>query len=200
MSDLFAPIPSFPTVPPVAAPAVAPFDAPMVAPTASPLNVQTTIESVLLGSLPINPDRTIRFLNTENWFALGQEVMLLPAMRDGMFWMQSIEDGAETFLLADPFLIAPDFQVDLPDAVVTALAVTDSSDIMVLAIVSLPTTAGTSATVNLASPLIFSARARSGCQLNASAETDPAAFTPFDFDRFVQPTAPDAATPAARVA
>jgi flagellar assembly factor FliW len=196
MSDLFAPIPSYSTVPPAAAHAVPPVAEPAV----TPLNVQTTIESVLLGSLPIDPERTIRFLNAENWFALGQEVMLLPAMRDGLYWMQSIEDGSETFLLIDPFLVASDFLVDLPDAVVTALGVTDSADIMVLTIVSLPTAAGDSATVNLASPLILSARSRSCCQLNASADTDPAAFTAFDFDRFVQQTEPTAAPAAARVA
>ena len=111
MSDLFAPIPSFSTVPPEAAPVV------------SPVLPPTSIDSALLGTLPIDPERTLRFLNAENWFALGQEVMLLPAMHDGLFWMQSIEDRHETFLLVDPFLIFPDFSVDVPDAAITPVEI-----------------------------------------------------------------------------
>ena len=49
----------------------------------------STVESTLLGSIPVTPESMIQFLDASTGYAPGQRVVLLPAMREGLYWIWS---------------------------------------------------------------------------------------------------------------
>jgi flagellar assembly factor FliW len=99
-------------------------------------------------------------------FAGARRFALVPAGREGLFWLQSLDDAALVFLLADPFAHRADYVADLPDADVGALGATGApGELAVLAIVTLPAERGGTPTVNLRAPVVLHAHTRLGRQL-----------------------------------
>jgi flagellar assembly factor FliW len=96
------------------------------------------VESELLGSFSVPTDSTFTFADGILGFPEARRFVLIPAERDGFFWLQSTEFGALAFLVADPFPIVPEFSVELTDAEVKMLEPTDGAELAVLAIVTLP--------------------------------------------------------------
>ena len=91
--------------------------------------------------------------------------VLIPAERPGVYWLQSVEFSALTFLLADPFEWAQDYSVELADDEMGSLAPADPSDLAVLGIITLPARPDELPTMNLQGPLAFNVRKRTGRQL-----------------------------------
>ena len=69
------------------------------------------------------------------------------------------------FLLVDPFAVAKDFYVDLPEGDLLPLKASHSSDIGVLAIVTLPRDPGDAPTANLQGLLALNYTKRMGRQV-----------------------------------
>ncbi len=80
---------------------------------------------------------------------------LMPAKRDGFFWLRSVECGSLCFLLVDPFELADGFFVDLSDTDLMHLEAGDAPQVAILAIVTLPSTPGATATANLQGLVAF---------------------------------------------
>lgn len=107
---------------------------------------------------------------------------LTAAPRDGLYWLQSSEHVALTFLLVDPFRAFDDYAVDLPDADVEALAPAHPADIAVLAIVTLPDASDTACTANLQGPVAVNMRSGRARQIIIGHE-DYGVRHPFRIDR-----------------
>ncbi|ADG07612.1 flagellar assembly protein FliW [Kyrpidia tusciae] len=76
-------------------------------------------------------------------------------------WFRLIgEEGEPAFLVVDPFLIVPDFKIEVPDDLLPGAR---AEDVMVLAIVRVPEDP-LQATVNLRAPLVVDVRQRRGVQ------------------------------------
>jgi flagellar assembly factor FliW len=88
-------------------------------------------------------------------FAGERRFVLLPAASTGVYWFQSVEDGALIFLVVDPFVLVPGYEVDLPE-----LPEQNATHTIILTIVTLPREKGQSCTTNLQAPLVFDMRAR----------------------------------------
>lgn len=141
-----------------------------------------TISSDLLGSLSV-PSSEIFQLQGVLGFPDCRSFVLLPAEREGLYWLQSAEHPELTFLLVDPFRFFDGYSVDLAPSELGELQVSDSSDVMLLAIVTLPKTRADMPTANLQGPLAMNLRARIGRQL-VLAEGDWGVRAPFQ----LQPT------------
>jgi flagellar assembly factor FliW len=83
-------------------------------------------------------------------FAGERKFVLLPASPEGIFWFQSVDDGALIFLLVDPFRFFPDYTADAPD-----VPESRTPDLAALAIVTLPRAPGDECTVNLQGPVVI---------------------------------------------
>ena len=83
-----------------------------------------------------------------------RDFRLSATTRPGLYWLRSSEHEALAFLLADPFLFFPEYTVDLSEGDLAGLASEDPSDLAVLAIVTLPRSAGEALTANLQGPVI----------------------------------------------
>lgn len=123
------------------------------------------VASDLLGPLEVDADEVIRFPAGLFGFPDCREFVLVPAERDGLFWIQSVEHGTLAFLLADPFLHFEGYAVDLPAADRAELAVEDAADVVLLAIVTLPRSRAESPTANLQGPIAINLRHRRAKQL-----------------------------------
>ncbi len=122
-------------------------------------------ESQLLGSMAVPEHQIFNFHQGLFGFPEAHRFALLPAQRDGLFWLQSQEFEALTFLLVDPFACVEDYAVDLGPKDVGELMPKDASEIAVLAILTLPNKRRETATVNLQGPLALNHKKRVGKQL-----------------------------------
>lgn len=139
-----------------------------MSPTGSTVTDPTTLMDVssdLLGPISVPAQETFTFSEGLLGFPDARSFVLVPAERDGFFWLQSVEFSALTFLLADPFPLVEGFYVELTDAEVGVLEPEDGSEIAVLAILTLPRSDDDAPTVNLQGPLVLNMRRGLGRQL-----------------------------------
>jgi len=78
-------------------------------------------------------------------------------------WLQVRDDGPLAFVVVNPFLIAPDYQPDIPQADVAFLGIEDPEDAVLLNIVTLHS--GGNATVNLKGPIVVNRHTMIGKQV-----------------------------------
>lgn len=132
----------------------------MTAPLAVMDDDTLTIASDLLGSITIPAHEIIRFSTGLYGFPECRSFAFLPSPREGLYWLQSADFSALSFLLVDPFQHFPDYHIDLDDSDIARLGTNDSQHILVLAIVTMPATPGAPCTANLNAPVLFNLRDR----------------------------------------
>jgi flagellar assembly factor FliW len=137
--------------------------------------------AAVLGPLTAGREQTIHFPVGLFGFPDCHSFALVPAARQGLFWLQSLEHGALAFLLVDPFVAFEGYAVDVGSADLLALQVTDASEVAVLAVVTLPATRDEPPTVNLQGPIIFNVALRRGRQAVLARDADLRA--PLDLTR-----------------
>lgn len=126
---------------------------------------EVEIESTLLGSLAVPSNQAYTFEHGLLGLPEARTFVLLPAEREGFFWLQNLESPALTFLLIDPFRFVQDYTVDLGPTELGELGPAASSDILLLSVLTLPKKAGDPATANLQGPLVFNLRERRARQV-----------------------------------
>jgi flagellar assembly factor FliW len=122
------------------------------------------VRSELLGDLDVSVDQVITFAHGLPGFPEGRQYGLLPTGRDGVFWLQSLDFSALSFLMIDPFHFFPSFVIDLSDEDIARLGSSEQSEILVLTIVTLGARLDESATANLRAPILFNLKARTAYQ------------------------------------
>ena len=123
------------------------------------------ISSLVLGDIAVT-DEVVMSFPTPLWgFAAHGEFALLPAARDGLWWLQSMSDGGVTFLLADPFVLDAGYGVDLGETERAALHIEEPSDALGLVMLTLPSEAADLATANFRAPIVFNVAQRIGMQV-----------------------------------
>ncbi|HTS88781.1 MAG TPA: flagellar assembly protein FliW [Gemmatimonadales bacterium] len=128
--------------------------------TAKPFAGALRVASRLFGPLEIAPEACYTMPEGMLGFAGERRFVLLPAAKSGVFWMQSVDDGALIFLVVDPFEFVPGYDVDLPDVPEERREAT-----LVLTIVTLPREKGDPCTTNLQAPLVFDVVQRAAGQI-----------------------------------
>ncbi|MEP7382324.1 MAG: flagellar assembly protein FliW [Gemmatimonadota bacterium] len=119
-----------------------------------------TISSDILGALEIPATDIVRFPGGLYGFPECRAFVLLPAAREGFFWLQSTEYSTLSFLLVDPFARFSDYHIDLDDVDLMRLGANDPKHLLVLTIVTMPAAAGAPCTANLHAPILFNVRDR----------------------------------------
>ena len=111
------------------------------------------VASRLFGPLEVPLDECYTMPEGMLGFAGERRFVLLPAASAGVYWFQSVDDGALIFVVIDPFPLLPDYEVDLPD-----LPEHGEEETIVLTIVTLPRERGDTCTTNLQAPLVLNLR------------------------------------------
>lgn len=141
-------------VPPLAAtPAIT-----MVAPDAAMPAASTgaqVITSDAFGVLEVPAMTMMHFAVPLLGFPEERTFSLLPAMRDGLWWMLSESNSSLTFLLADPFISDPGYVLDITETDERTLGLTTSEQALALVLVAFPNSTDEPVTANFRAPLVF---------------------------------------------
>lgn len=139
------------------------------------------VHSSLLGPLSVAPAELLEFPDGLYGFPECRQFVLVPAEKEGLYWLQSAEHSTLAFLLVDPFLHFDGYAVDIPPADLSGLAAEHPSDIVILAIVTLPRTRHERLTANLQGPLAVNLAQQRAKQLAVS-ESDFGVRCEFDIN------------------
>lgn len=123
------------------------------------------VASEVLGPLSVPADSVLTFPTGLFGFPECRRFALVPAGREGLFWLQSLEHSTLAFLLADPFQFFAGYAVELSASDHAELCTDGTDDVAVLAIVTLPQSRGAQPTANLQGPVALNLRAGVGRQL-----------------------------------
>jgi flagellar assembly factor FliW len=122
-----------------------------------------TVESDLLGKLTVDADAVIRFPEGMLGFPECRSFVLLPAEREHVYWLQSVDYSTLAFVMIDPFVFFEGYGVELADTGLDSKDVSPS-EVSVLAIVTLPQDRTSRPTANLQGPLVINHKARTAHQ------------------------------------
>lgn len=94
-----------------------------------------------------------------------KEYIILDHDRESPFkWLQSLDDGAIAFVLINPLLFNPQYEVEVTEAEVSDLDLTDEEDAIISVIITMPSNPQ-NMTANLKAPLVFNLKNRKGKQI-----------------------------------
>lgn len=130
-----------------------------------------SVSSVVLGELLLPETSVMNFPDGVHGFEAHKRFVLVPAAREGLFWMQSLAHKDICFLLADPFVVVPGYEVDLGATERLTLGLADPNDVLILAIVTLSPEQDAMPTANLRGPIVFNVRTRVGRQVMTSSDS-----------------------------
>jgi len=131
----------------------------------APSETEYVVRSALLGTLQVPEAQIFGFDHGVLGFPKARRFALVPVRTDGLFWLQSTDFEALTFLLADPFGLVEGYAVELGGHELGDLAPNEPADLLVLSILTLPPAPDEPATANLQGPLAFNLSERRGRQI-----------------------------------
>ncbi len=124
------------------------------------------IMTKFLGETELDEQRKLVFPRGLYGFEQHIEYALLEAEPQPFFYLQSLSDKDVCFIVIDPFLFRPDFEVDIESADMELISIQEPKQAAVLAIVTIPSQdSGLSLTANLQGPLVINRETNTGCQI-----------------------------------
>lgn len=123
------------------------------------------VDTTRFGLIEYSPEDLIHFPAGLLGFPELKDYIVIPLEANpAFFWLQSVQDGQIAFLITDPFLFFPDYQVELSDSLKQELAITERKQVVVYSIVTIPATGVKDMTTNLVGPLVINLENRRGAQ------------------------------------
>lgn len=93
-----------------------------------------------------------------------KEYELTESEYDPFMMLKSLQKDDLSFLLIDPFLFCPDYEMDIDDATLAKIGITNPGDVIVMTIVTIPAD-GTAITANLKGPVIINKQSGEAMQV-----------------------------------
>lgn len=118
------------------------------------------------GTLEVEPEKVLKFPRGMVGFPELKEFFFVPLPENDVFvWMQAVSNPDVAFLMVNPFVFFPDYEVDLPEAVRKFLEINDPSDVTLLTVVTIPSRNVREMTTNLLAPVVINHVKRIGSQV-----------------------------------
>ena len=114
-------------------------------------------ETAHFGSIEIQDDQILRFPDALYGFENEKEFALLPLdpnIESPMEWLQSLRSRELAFIVTDPFLFVPQYQMVLSDSEKSQLQIETTEFVMIRVIVTIPKV-HVDMTANLVAPLVI---------------------------------------------
>ncbi|MCL1835927.1 MAG: flagellar assembly protein FliW [Treponema sp.] len=96
-------------------------------------------------------------------FETLKDYLLLDAERQPFYWLQSMDEEQVAFILVNPFLFRPDYEVNIGNEELADISLHSPEKALIFSIVTIPSDAGPM-TANLQGPLIINRDNRTGKQ------------------------------------
>ncbi|MGI6330731.1 MAG: flagellar assembly protein FliW [Zhaonellaceae bacterium] len=124
------------------------------------------IETSRFGTIEVTEKEIVAFPEGLLGFPNHKKYALLPMPENPYFyWLQSLTDKDLAFLLVDPFVFFPKYEVHLADEVLKFTKVTSPNQVAILTIVTIPHTGVKKATTNLVGPVVINLQELIGRQV-----------------------------------
>jgi flagellar assembly factor FliW len=125
------------------------------------------LETSRFGTLDLQEERVIRVPSGLYGFPDSKRFTLLEHKKGSPFvWFQSVDNGSLAFVLIDPLLVKPDYEVRISPEDMKELQLADAPDgIQTLAIVNIASGEKVQLTVNLLSPIVINVKQKFGKQV-----------------------------------
>jgi len=121
------------------------------------------VQTSRFGPVEVDEDRMITFARGILGFPKFKNYVLIQPEADSTFyWLQSVETADLAFVVTDPLLFVPDYQIPLREETRQDLCLSDLSEANVLVIVN---KVGDLLTANLQGPLVIHATTRAAAQI-----------------------------------
>jgi flagellar assembly factor FliW len=114
------------------------------------------------GIIDVKEQQRITFSNGLFGFESFRDYVLLDAERRPFFWLQSVDVQRIAFILVNPFLFRPDYELDIGDEELEDIDLRSPEKAIIFSIVTIP--ADGPMTANLQGPLIINRDSRRGKQ------------------------------------
>lgn len=113
-----------------------------------------TVNTKTMGHVEVDEKQKIGFPRGLLGFESYKDFVLLNAPQAPFLYLQSLDAIDVSFILIDPFLFRPDYELDLADSDLGAVRIDRQEDALILAIVTVPPGGG-SMTANLMGPIVI---------------------------------------------
>jgi flagellar assembly factor FliW len=115
------------------------------------------------GLIDVDERQKIVFPNGLFGFEKLKDYLLLDAERQPFYWLQSMDAEEVAFVLVNPFLFRPDYEVNVSNEEVDGIGIRSPEKALIFSIVTIPSD-GSPMTANLQGPLIINRDTRMGKQ------------------------------------
>jgi len=115
------------------------------------------------GHIDVDERQKIVFPNGLFGFEKLKDYLLLDAERQPFYWLQSMDAEDVAFVLVNPFLFRPDYEVNVSNEEVDGIGIRSPEKALIFSIVTIPQD-GSPMTANLQGPLIINRDTRMGKQ------------------------------------
>ena len=114
------------------------------------------------GLIDVNERQKVTFPTGLFGFESIKDYVLIDAERQPFFWLQSVEAEHIAFIVINPFLFRPDYELDIDDELVKEIGINNPEEALIFAIVTISPSG--LMTANLQGPLIINRETRIGKQ------------------------------------
>lgn len=127
------------------------------------------IETRGLGIVDVKEEQIITLKDGFFGFEDYHKFAMLDSTTPPFIWIESIIKGGPAFIVMDPFIFRPDYEIDLNDSVTEALELTSPSDALIFCLITI-SEGGEKMTANLQGPLVINKKNRRAMQVVAGGE------------------------------
>ena len=122
------------------------------------------LETSRFGTIEVDNDAIVTFTQPILGFQEFRRFVLLPGPENSMVsWLQSVDSGELAFLVMDPRLVVPDYQVEIGPGELSELAVSRVDELDLYTLVVVPHD-NSQVRTNLKAPILISRKHRLGKQ------------------------------------
>ncbi|ULQ59753.1 flagellar assembly protein FliW [Brucepastera parasyntrophica] len=112
------------------------------------------VQTKAMGTVSIVEKQIIELEHGFYGFEQYHSFALIDAEQKPFIWVQSLENPELAFLVIDPFIFRPDYEIDVDDSLLEPLEIQSPSDVLVFVLLTVPSD-GSPITANLQGPLII---------------------------------------------
>ena len=121
------------------------------------------VATKVYGLIDVNERRRITFPSGLLGFESFREYVLLDAERQPFYWLQSLDVEQVAFVLINPFIFRPDYEMNIDNEELLPIAISDPGKALIFSIITIPPD-GSPMTANLQGPLVINRDNRLGIQ------------------------------------
>ena len=121
------------------------------------------IESKAYGRTRIQERQRLEFPHGLYGFEQLRSFALLDSVHPPFYWLQSLEEVSTAFVLVNPYLVEPEYKLDILPSELEEIGSPDGTDLLVFSIVTIPQD-DAPIRCNLQGPLIINRKERLGRQ------------------------------------